>query len=476
MSKIKKYYPGTDMKLAMEMRKLIIGDDKNMDNLFYGRALLNEEINYYLKGKERPASLQSFSAFREGQCQRCGSTSLEDRAAIPCHCGDSCYYCTTCLQMGQIKSCSKLWYLPEENEFNTLAEPILTWQGELSDQQNIASQEIVGAVQKKEKRLIWAVAGAGKTEMLFEGIATALKGGQRVCVASPRIDVCLELAPRLQEAFANVSQIVLYGEMEEDYHYTQLVIATTHQLLRFQAAFDVLIIDEIDAFPYYQNDALYYATEKARKPKSTLIYLTATPDRYLQKQVAKGTLAASILPARYHGYPLPVPKLVWAGNWRRNLVQASSRSPIISYIRNLLAAKRRFLVFIPHIEWMLLFEKRLAVLFPESRFTSVSSLDEQRKEKVIAMRKGSLDFLLTTTILERGVTFQNIDVLVIGAEDRTFTEAALVQIAGRAGRSADYPRGDVRFFHYGKSLAMKAAVKQIKRMNQKAKERGLLHG
>lgn len=48
------------------------------------------------------------------------------------------------------------------------------------------------------------------------------------------------------------------------------------------------------------------------------------------------------------------------------------------------------------------------------------------------MRKGELDFLLCTTILERGVTFTDIDVLVLGAEDRTFTEAALVQISGRA--------------------------------------------
>lgn len=90
------------------------------------------------------------------------------------------------------------------------------------------------------------------------------------------------------------------------------------------------------------------------------------------------------------------------------------------------------------------------------------------------MRNEKVAFILTTTILERGVTFPNVDVLVIGAEDRVFTESALVQIAGRAGRSPKYPTGDVIYFHDGQSLAMKKAVQQIKKMNHLAKKRGLI--
>ena len=93
----------------------------------------------------------------------------------------------------------------------------------------------------------------------------------------------------------------------------------------------------------------------------------------------------------------------------------------------------------------------------------------------MAMREGDLDFLITTTILERGVTFKNIDVLVIGSEEKIYTESALVQIAGRAGRSSDYPRGDVIFFHYGQSKAMKSAVHQISRMNHLARKKGLIN-
>lgn len=90
------------------------------------------------------------------------------------------------------------------------------------------------------------------------------------------------------------------------------------------------------------------------------------------------------------------------------------------------------------------------------------------------MRDEKLEFLITTTILERGVTFKNIDVLVIGANDPIYTESALVQIAGRVGRSPDYPTGEVIYYHDGLTRDIKRAIKQIQRMNRIAKSKGLI--
>lgn len=133
--------------------------------------------------------------------------------------------------------------------------------------------------------------------------------------------------------------------------------------------------------------------------------------------------------------------------------------------------KQAFL-FVPHIE---LLQHVVSILKKlDGRIEGVHAEDDERKEKVGAFRQGAIPLLVTTTILERGVTVPNIDVAVLGAEDDLFTEGALVQIAGRVGRSAQYPSGDVRFFHYGKTKAMLAAKRQIVRMNNEAKERGLL--
>ncbi len=90
------------------------------------------------------------------------------------------------------------------------------------------------------------------------------------------------------------------------------------------------------------------------------------------------------------------------------------------------------------------------------------------------MRNKEIPLLLTTTILERGVTIANLDVAVLGAEDRIFTESALVQIAGRVGRSSQYSTGNITFFHYGKTEAMVKAKRQMIQMNKEAKEKGLI--
>lgn len=373
-----------------------------MEKLFYGREVLKQEISDEYQSEMDLTALEQHTGFKEGKggkrCRRCNA-KISFMIPSYCVCEEKCGYCTNCIQMGKIKKCSILYSLPEPNQFEVPKERVLTWNGTLSTQQAEASMEVVQSVEKKETRLLWAVTGAGKTEMLFEGIEQAIMQKKRLCIASPRVDVCLELAPRILAAFPSISLAVLYGEMEEKYTYTQIVIATTHQLYRFKEAFDVLVIDEIDAFPFRLDSSLQFAAEKARKKESTLIYLTATPDRATQRRIKNGKLHASILPARYHGFPLPVPKVRWSRDWQTNMLRKPEKSNVIRHVRKLLDEKKRFLVFVPNIKWMFKFEKRLTVLFQNEPFECVHSSDPDRKKKVQLMRDNKLDFLVTTTIL-----------------------------------------------------------------------------
>ena len=270
-----------------------------MDHFLMGRELLMSELKEdFLKEFKGITSKSFMEVGQQLTCRRCGSNRPKDRQAAPCTCGENCFYCIRCLQMGKVKRCNTLYHVPEKNQFIPIIESILTWQGQLSQQQERASKEIETTIKNCHTRLIWAVAGAGKTEMLFKGIEWAIKSGKRVCIASPRTDVCLELTPRLKSAFQHVEQITLYGEMEESYRYTQLVIATTHQLMRFREAFDVLIIDEIDAFPFDTDKALQFAAQKAKKTTGTIIYLSATPNKQMRQDIVQKKLAASVLPDR----------------------------------------------------------------------------------------------------------------------------------------------------------------------------------
>ncbi|WP_046174674.1 DEAD/DEAH box helicase [Domibacillus indicus] len=435
-----------------------------MTNAFFfsGRELTDEEIL-------KPLDLHHFTV-RPGlsetpQCQRCGNTT--NFSSHPCaRCGKICTYCRNCIEMGKISSCTKLyrWNGPEPAHSEKAGR--LNWSGTLSAGQHTASENVLRAIQNGSEHTVWAVAGAGKTEVLFKGMAAALSGGKRVCLAAPRADVVRELAPRLSAVFPDTPPPALYGGSPDRHVYSPLIVSTTHQLFRFTEAFDVMIVDEVDAFPYTFDLSLQYAVQKARKKKSALIYLTATPEPSWKEDIKSGKREATLIPARYHRHPLPVPKMSWCGNWKKTIVP----DPVQKWVKE----KQKALLFYPHIETM---EKALSRLKEvDERIESVHAGDPLRKEKVEAMRRGSIPVLLTTTILERGVTFPGVDVAVVGAEDRVFTESALVQIAGRAGRSAACPTGDVVLFHYGKTEAMVRAVEQIKQMNRLGRDRGLLDG
>ena len=67
---------------------------------------------------------------------------------------------------------------------------------------------------------------------------------------------------------------------------------------------------------------------------------------------------------------------------------------------------------------------------------------------------------------------KNLQVAVLGAEEEIFSESALVQIAGRVGRSFEEPYGEVVYFHYGKTEAMVRAKKHIQSMNKMRKNKG----
>ena len=434
-----------------------------MKNLlfFIGRELTEEEIPAI------PADLSHF-AVRPGlsetpHCHRCGNTT--NFSSHPCaRCKKSCTYCRNCIEMGKISSCTTLyrWIGPEPEQLKNAG--TLHWSGILSTGQKMASDNVRRAIENRSEHTVWAVAGAGKTEVLFEGIAAALSKGKRVCIAAPRADVVRELAPRLEKVFPHTPPAALYGGSPDQNTYSRLVISTTHQLFRYTEAFDVMIVDEVDAFPYTFDQSLQYAVHKACKKESALIYLTATPEPSWQSEIKSGKREATLIPARYHRQPLPVPNMAWCGNWKKSIVPA----PVLEWVKE----KENALVFYSHIDTM---EKALPIFKNlNSHIESVHAADPLRKEKVEAMRRGDVPILLTTTILERGVTFSGVDVAVVGSEDRVFTESALVQIAGRAGRSADCPTGDITFFHYGKTKAMLRAIKQINEMNELGKERGLL--
>lgn len=404
-----------------------------------------------------------------GQCQRCHSNHV---IAAPCNlCEQMCLYCVSCVSLGKVCACCDIVTLVNKEHSKRLVN--YCWQGTLSSQQQEGSNRLLQAIKARETILLSAVTGAGKTEMMFASIVYALEQGYRIAICTPRVDVLLELTPRIQNVLPDEDIMVLYGGQTELYRYTQLVLATTHQLLKFTKAFDVIVLDEVDAFPFQENAMLEYGLKRALAPLGSIVYMTATPTPQQKVAIKKGRLPVFELPARYHKHALVVPVCLFVGDWKKDILLKRERWWFKQLLR-VIESGRRFLLFCPQIDVMFPLERWL-INNGITHFTSVYAQDDKRIEKVNDMRKGRYQFLLTTTILERGVTFENIDVIVLGAEHHHFTQAALVQIAGRVGRVVDFPTGNVWFWHNGKTCHMKRAICFIKQMNIKAKEKGWIN-
>jgi len=369
-------------------------------------------------------------------------------------------------------------------------QPVTVRLPELTEAQRRAAWSLEAFVRQRERReaLVWAVCGAGKTEVTFAAASWVLARGGRVLFAVPRRDVVKDLGPRLAAAFPATEIRVLHGGPGKidrpGLHPGSLTVATTHQVLRFYRAFDLAVLDEVDAYPYRGSPMLMRGVARALRPGGHLIRMSATPD---EETVAEARLGKSLLvpiPARHHGHPLPVPEIMVD----RSLVSdPGGERPyqpselVLSLIRRSLKGTppARVLVFVPTVAAAERVGRGLAAALASTewrgRVAWSHSRDPEREAKRRAFLEGRLVVLVATTILERGITVPDVDVIVLFSDvEHIFQPAALVQMAGRVGRTAARPTGRVAFVGRRISRAMRAAVEQIEAMNTLAKEMGLL--
>lgn len=477
--------------------------------LLQGRALLSGEARALLEGAE-PGAAGSWSeaiqlaallgrvrlrgaiaaegggrsgASRRRRCLRCGSGEARMRRTACAACGRICAYCEACLTMGRSRECELLVTGKYDSPLTamnheTSVERLERWK--LSPAQTAAAAKALRFVEEpadgKAVRsfLLWAVTGAGKTEMIFPLIESVLLRGGRALIATPRRDVVIELDPRIRKAFPEASVVTLYGGSEQRWESGEITLATTHQLLRFQECFDLVIVDEIDAFPYHGDEMLYYAADKSCLPGAARLLLSATPPLPMQRAARRGKLPHARVPVRYHRHPLPVPTLLRTMKVKQMLDAQRVPAALLAALRRSYRRGAQIFVFVQRIaqvdQMAALLRSKLGI----QAVAATSSQDPERAGKVQNFRSTAIRILVTTTILERGVTIPKSDVYILDADGRLFDEASLVQMAGRAGRSADDPNGHVYFCSSERNRSQVQAVRHIRTMNRIARKHGYL--
>lgn len=324
----------------------------------------------------------------------------------------------------------------------------------LSKEQKNLSKQIVENYQNNIDTLVNAVCGAGKTELVYGVIAHCLSLGKVVAFAVPRRDVVIELSQRIHMVFPHNSVVSVYGG-HTDKLVADIVVLTTHQLYRYEKYFDLIILDEIDAFPFKDNKLLNSMFFRAIK--GNIVMMSATPSKDIIDYFSQGNRKILELNTRFHRHPLPVPETV--------ILFGIFKIPyLIKTMHKMISEGKKVFVFAPTIS-------RCESLFKITKIfvkngTFVHSKCKDRAQKISKFKKGEYDYLVTTAVLERGVTFKNLQVIIYDADSEIYNSQTLIQIAGRVGRKIDAPKGQVLFLVNKRTPEIEEAISTIRNKNR----------
>lgn len=383
-------------------------------------------------------------AVEKGRCNRCGgdNTKMDFRGIE---------YCLDCYTFKEVNS---TLYLVRKIRTVKRVFHELDLGFELSESQKYGSNFLVKNFIEEKDSFLHAVCGAGKTEMVLQVIVEALNRNLSVAFVIPRVEIIKQVQLRISTYLPKTKVVSLYGglRLEESFH---LLVSTPQQLIKFYREFDLLIIDEIDAFPFVDNPFLERLIDKAKKDTARIIYMSATVSKKYEKKIESKELEYHLIPRRFHKKDLCVPLFVQVSDFQSERVN--------KYITTLLDNFKGLIIYLPSINKGKIYKDYL-----EGLKISCGLISSETKYKGIVLKdfiNGNFRVLISTTILERGVTFHNVNVIVIEANNKVYNEATLIQIAGRVGRSGD--DGMVIFFGEEKSDAMIKARKKIIEFNIK---------
>lgn len=356
------------------------------------------------------------------KCYQCLSKNISKTECFDCHNnGDPIYYI---------------------ERYISRKEHTLNMAFKLSKEQVKASSFFLEHYKEKKDAFLYAICGSGKTEIMYETILYALNRGEKVLIAIPRKEIVKELYDRLIKVFPDTIISYLDGSHHKDDG--ELLISTVHQLIHYEDEFDLVILDEADAYPYAGNDYLKRLLHKSIKKDGVLFSMSATK----KEKIKCDTFS---LKRRYHNHDLVMPTMVCVKT--PDIANSHEFKKIISN------NKRKFIIYASSIR----LSNDLAQLLSVD---SLSSLNLNTRKIVEEFKNNSKHMLVSTTILERGITIPNLDVIIYDADNPVFTYQTIIQICGRVGRSFDDPTGNVYIFHKKNYIKYLLVKKYIERMNK----------
>lgn len=300
---------------------------------------------------------------------------------------------------------------------------------ELTDEQKVAVTEIYQDLRAPVpmRRLLSGDVGTGKTAVFGLAVASVIDGGGRVAVMLPNKSLANQVYTELTTWWPDIPATLVTDETPEEGLKDQpLLVGTTALLFRKTGEFALVVVDEQHKFSKEQRESMLSNGSHLLESTGTCIPRTMALMQYGVLKVSKLT--------KSH-----VKKDIESKLW-----QAEQRSKVFERINETLKKKGQVLVIYPKKETgdndtsdlpsVGEAYKQWEKLFPGRVRVAHSGLPPEDNEKAIRdMKEGKADILVSTTVVEVGITIPNLrHVLVVHAE--RFGLTTLHQIRGRLAR------------------------------------------
>jgi len=155
-------------------------------------------------------------------------------------------------------------------------------------------------------------------------------------------------------------------------------------------------------------------------------------------------------------HPLPCPKIVILFGIDKYIF-------LIKKIKEYEKTNKQLFIFVPTIDESYYVYEILKKFVRNGNRVNSEIID--REEIIENFRRHKYSYLVTTAVLERGVTLKNLQVIIFHSDHEIYNSASLIQISGRVGRLCDAPDGDVYFIASKKTKGMLDAINKIQEAN-----------
>jgi ATP-dependent DNA helicase RecG len=319
----------------------------------------------------------------------------------------------------------------------------------LTPAQKRVLEEIMSDMEKPESmnRLLQGDVGCGKTVCGVAAACIALDSGYQVAFLAPTEILAEQQYLSIHRSFEalGMQPVLLRGAISRRDRETLLkgikegsipIVVGTHALLQKDVKFKNLgfaIIDEQHRFGVLQRKTLM---EKGLSPD--MLVMTATPIPRTLAMVVFGDLDVSVIDGMPEGRQKIVTKVFNETGRERAYKMAAEE---------LRAGRQAFFVY-PLVDESdsseLLAATRMAshlkeTIFPQYRIGLLHGRmkAEEKEEIMLSFRRGDIDILVCTTVIEVGIDIPNATVMLVEHAER-FGLSQLHQLRGRVGRGP-YP-------------------------------------